>query len=205
MNLQIIETINETEVFALAESEKIIQQGLCNFLEVGTALLTIREGRLYREHYSSFEAYCRKRWRIALRHACRLTDAAGVAKNLCPRGHTPSSEFQIRPLTVLPPEKQQEAWAEALKYHPNPTARQVRAAVQKIAPETIRQAKLQILKPEPTREERCCALFEVVGPELQELKDQFSDLPHIHDILGQCLDGLWLCQDELRERTRLAG
>src|SRR5437879_1101884 len=101
MKLNMIETINETEVFALAESEKVIQQGLCNFIEVGTALLTIREGRLYRGNHTTFEEYCQKRWQIGRRHACRITDAAGVAKNLCPIGHIPRSESQIRPLTVL--------------------------------------------------------------------------------------------------------
>jgi len=205
MKIQKIETINETEVCALTESEKIIQQGLSNFIEVGTALLTIRAGRLYRESYATFEEYCRKRWQMGRRYACRLTDSAGVAKNLWPRGHIPTSEFQIRPLTLLPPEKQQEAWAEAIKHHPNPTARQVRTAVQKIAPESVPPAKLRVLKPELTREERCCTLFEVLGPELQQLRDQFSDLPHIHEILGQCVDGLWLCQEDIRERMQLAG
>ena len=205
MNLQITEIINETEVCVLADCEKIIRQGLGTFLEVGEALLTIREGRLYREHYSTFEDYCRKRWQMGRSYACRLTDAAGVAKNLLPIGSIPSSESQLRPLTLLPPEKQQEAWAEAVKRHPNPTARQVRAAVQKIAPESMRPTSLRVVKPEPTREERCCALFEVVGPELQQLRTQFSDSPHIHEILGQCLDGLWLCHEDSRERMQLAG
>ena len=205
MKIQIHETIHETEVCALTDCENVIQRGLSTFLEVGEALLKIREGRLYREFYATFEEYCRKRWQMGRRYACRLTAAAAVAKNLGPMGHIPTHETQLRPLTSLPIEKQKEAWAEAVRDQPNPTARQVRAAVLRVAPESISDAQLRILKPEPTREERCCALFEALGPELQQLKDQFNDSPHIHDILAQCLDGLWLCQEELRERVQPAG
>src|SRR5258708_39946191 len=102
MKIQKIETIKETEVCALADCEKVIQQGLGTFLEVGEALLMIREGRLHREHYSTFEEYCRKRWQMGRSYACRLTDAAGVAKNLLPMGSIPTHELQLRPLTNLP-------------------------------------------------------------------------------------------------------
>jgi len=204
MKIQILETIHETEVCALTDCENVIQRGLSTFLEVGEALLKIREGRLYREFYATFEEYCRKRWQMGRRYACRLTAAAAVAKNLGPIGHIPTHETQLRPLTKLPPEKQLAVWTEVIKNHAHPTALQVRTAVQKIAPESISDIQLRILKPEPTREERCCALFKVLAPELQQLKDQFNDAPHIHDILAQCLDGLWLCQEEVRERAQRA-
>ncbi len=205
MKIKTFEIINETEANELIAIENIIQRGLGTFLEVGEALLKIRDGRLYRELHPTFEDYCRKRWQMGGRHASRLTAAAAAAKNLGPIGPIPSSESQIRPLTMLPPEKQLEVWTEVIKHHPNPTARQVRTAVQRIAPESIPTAQLRILQPEPTREERCCALFKIVGPELQQLRSQFSDSPHIHDILGQCLDGLWLCHEDSRERMQLPG
>jgi hypothetical protein len=139
------------------------------------------------------------------RHACRLADAAVVVRNLCPIGHSPASESQIRPLTSLPVEKQREVWAEAVKIDPNPTARQVRAVVQKIAPEFLRLPEVGPTQSVETREERCCAICERFGPEIQRLQEQFNDLPRMHDLLGQCAHALWLCNEEALERMQLAG
>jgi hypothetical protein len=48
---------------ALAQCEGVIERGMKSFIEVGTALLKIRDERLYRENYGTFEEYCRKRWK----------------------------------------------------------------------------------------------------------------------------------------------
>ena len=46
------------QVRRLAELELVIERGLKTFVEVGAALLGIRDGRLYRETHATFEDYC---------------------------------------------------------------------------------------------------------------------------------------------------
>jgi hypothetical protein len=81
---------------------------------VGTALLQIRDERLYRATHATFEEYCRQRWQWSRIHVHRQIEAARVAENLVPMGTKPTSERQVRPLTQLEPEEQKEAWQEAV-------------------------------------------------------------------------------------------
>jgi hypothetical protein len=46
----------------LADHEAVIERGLETFVEVGQALMAIRDGRLYKATHTSFDAYCRERW-----------------------------------------------------------------------------------------------------------------------------------------------
>ena len=46
----------------LAECEAVIERGQQTFIEVGQALMEIRDSRLYRETHATFEAYCNERW-----------------------------------------------------------------------------------------------------------------------------------------------
>src|SRR5215207_8744429 len=83
----------------LAACEQIIERGLTTFVEVGQALMRIRDGRLYKEAgYSSFELYCRERWQWGSRYANRQIAAAKVAQELGPIGPTPENEAQARQL-----------------------------------------------------------------------------------------------------------
>lgn len=104
--------ITDSELSVLADCEQKIEKGLKTFYEVGRALLTIRDERLYRAEYSTFEEYCAKRWGMAHRHANRLIGAVEVIDNLGPMGPKPQSERQTRPLTQLEPEEQREVWQE---------------------------------------------------------------------------------------------
>lgn len=118
----------------LEACEAKIEAGMETFVEVGNALLTIREGKLYRTEFKTFEEYCQTKWEMSDRHARRLIVAAEVAGNITgPRGPEipPTSEKQVRPLVNLPAEQQQEAWtvATASAGGKQPTAKQVQAAV----------------------------------------------------------------------------
>jgi hypothetical protein len=57
--------------------EKVIQRGIKNFHEVGAALMAIREGKLYRAKYGTFEDYCRKKWKMSRQRAYQLCAAVG--------------------------------------------------------------------------------------------------------------------------------
>jgi hypothetical protein len=112
--------------------EAVIDEGLKTFVEVGNALLEIRDSRLYRGDFGTFEDYCRERWQMERAHAYRLIDAAQVIRNLSPMGDIPTSERQVRPLTKLEPSEQRLAWKLATAVNPNPTASDVEEVAQTI-------------------------------------------------------------------------
>lgn len=121
----------------LAACEAAIQGGLQTFMEVGAALLKIRDGTLYRSSHGTFEDYCRDRWNIARRTAYQLMEAAEVVENVRHGAQTvPENERQARPLTSLDPDQQSEAWSRAVETAPNgkPTAAHVSATVDEMYP-----------------------------------------------------------------------
>ena len=64
----------------LAEYEQVIQRGLATFVEVGEALMAIRDQRLYQaKGYRRFEDYCQAEWDMKQSHAYRMMDAAQVS------------------------------------------------------------------------------------------------------------------------------
>lgn len=68
---------------SLADLEAVIDRGLATFVEVGDALLAIRDGRLYRDSHGTFEAYVAERFpTMTYRGARRLMDAADVVARL---------------------------------------------------------------------------------------------------------------------------
>lgn len=115
----------------LARCEDVIRKGLETFVEVGNALLTIREGKLYQAKYETFEAYCRGQWNMVRRQANRLIAAAETVNNLGPMGPIlPTAERQVRPISQLAAEQQQAAWAEAVeRSNGKPTAAVVEQVV----------------------------------------------------------------------------
>jgi hypothetical protein len=81
----------------LMEHEKVIEQGIASFVEVGTALLAIRDGKKYRAAgYKTFESYCRERWDFTANYGRRLIRAAELVESV-PDG-TVSSEGAARRL-----------------------------------------------------------------------------------------------------------
>jgi N6-adenosine-specific RNA methylase IME4 len=103
----------------LEQCETIIEEGLRTFVDVGGALLKIRDKKLYRQEYSTFEEYCQSKWSIERRRAYQLMDAATVVENVNNCTQTlPQNEAQARPLTKLDPEDQVKAWAKVIETAP---------------------------------------------------------------------------------------
>lgn len=85
---------------SLADYEAVIEAGLATFVEVGEALLAIRDGRLYREAgFARFEDYTRERWGFSRSRAHRLIEASEVAAML-PIGNI-ANEWQARELVPV--------------------------------------------------------------------------------------------------------
>ena len=128
------------ETQALARYETAIERGLATFIAVGNALLAIRDRRLYRDEYGTFEAYCRERWEMSKTNANRLIQSAQVAANLTPIGVIPNNECQVRPLASLSPDQQREAWTRAIETAPNGKVSGVH--VQTIVAEMLNEAQV---------------------------------------------------------------
>ena len=95
----------------LAHCEAVIERGLETFFEVGQAMAIIRDRKLYRADFKTFEEYCRDRWGIAN----KLIAASEVVTNLQMGTMVPKTERQPRPLTALDPDIQREAWSEVVQ------------------------------------------------------------------------------------------
>lgn len=120
----------------LSELEIIIERGLNTFIETGEALLEIRDNRLYKNSYSTFEEYCRERWGMYRDKADRYIAAAKLVENLTPIGVIPANEAQARPLVGLPADTQFQVWQQVVE-----TAQEGKitaAYVQEVVEKTVR-------------------------------------------------------------------
>jgi hypothetical protein len=112
---------------ALEECEAIIERGLQTFVEVGQALLRIRDERLYRETHDTFADYCQRRWGFSRQRGQQLVEAAETTTTVVTAGlPAPPNERVARELP-RDPGQAAEVWAEAVQEHGGKaTARQVR-------------------------------------------------------------------------------
>jgi hypothetical protein len=103
----------------LEKAERKIATGLKSFLEVGLALKQIRDKRLYRQQFDTFEEYVAKRWEMSRPRAYELCAASEVMSDLSGIPDIrvlPENEAQANPLTRLKtPRHRQKAWLMALK------------------------------------------------------------------------------------------
>jgi len=109
--------LTTSELQTLSACEQTIDAGLKTFVAVGEALLTIRDQRLYRHAYVTFEEYCGERWGISRPRAYQMIDAAQVVGRLSTIVDIPipSNEAQARPLASLPPDLQPVAWQQSVE------------------------------------------------------------------------------------------
>lgn len=111
--------MNEIEIGRWQICKHIVRDGLQKFYEVGEALLEIRDSRLYRNDYSTFEECCSKEWGISRPRAYQLMDAAGMVDRLSTIVDIlPTTESQARPLAILEPDQQVQAWQKAIEIAP---------------------------------------------------------------------------------------
>ncbi|MBD2168867.1 hypothetical protein H6G04_31305 [Calothrix membranacea FACHB-236] len=112
------------------------------FFEAGKALAELRDRRLYRSTHRTFEEYCKDRFGYNRSRSYQLIDAAIVVDNLteCPQivDILPTAEGQIRPLTKLEPQQQQQVWQQAVQKAGGkvPTGKIVKDIVQRIMERT---------------------------------------------------------------------
>ena len=111
-------SLTTREQHEFARSERTIARGLKSFLAVGAALMAIRDRRLYRQQYDTFEEYCIRRWDFSRIRAYQICAASEVAASLSTIVNIPlpENEAQTRPLTRLKdPAQWRRAWQAAVK------------------------------------------------------------------------------------------
>jgi hypothetical protein len=135
--------------------EERIDAGLQSFFEVGSALLEIRDGRLYRQNFFTFSDYCQEKWDMPRQHAYRLMDATRIRQELEDAGieALPQHERQLRPLSkIKTPEERVEVYEVALTMSP---AGDKSAPASPVVQRAV-DARLPKLKPSPKPEQHQC-------------------------------------------------
>jgi hypothetical protein len=79
----------------LTELETIIERGKQSFIEVGQALEEVRDSKLYKEHYGTFEEYCELRWGFKKSRVYQMMEASQAALQL-PEAERPKTERAMR-------------------------------------------------------------------------------------------------------------
>ncbi len=127
-----VSALTPAEKRHLGALEKRIERGISTFVEVGESLMEIRDNRLYRDSYATFDAYCRARWNFDRGRAYQLIGAAEVARAI-PDGFPPiGNEAQARELVPLVRENPalvQEVWKEVMASDEPLSQSRIRAAV----------------------------------------------------------------------------
>lgn len=133
----LLSPLNSAEQSALNHCERRIHEGLGRFRDVGLALASIRDNRLYRATDPTFEIYCRERWNWSRQRAYQMIECAEVAASL-PGECQPlvDNERQARELAKVEPEKRAEVLAKAAQAGPV-TAKAIQQAAKAVEPEPV--------------------------------------------------------------------
>lgn len=166
-------TLFDYEDMPLKSLEHIIERGLSTFIEVGMALMAIREGQKYKEAgYSDFNVYIEERWGISPSYGKKQLNSGYIANEMGTIVPIlPTHESQVRPLFKLgtpgkpkegldQPDIWIEAWSNACDLagidkdgNPKPpTAKEVEYVVDQmlyIEPPQIPEGKYQVIYADP--------------------------------------------------------
>jgi hypothetical protein len=119
--------------------EKIIAAGQQTFIEVGIALAEIRDSRLYRCDFKTFEEYCIHKWGWTKQHCYRLIECAPIAKS----NPQVTSINQARELAKIPKEKRETVIKTAITKAKTAgrklTAKDIKVAASPTSEQDIRQ------------------------------------------------------------------
>ncbi len=162
-----LELLDPQEAQDLLHLERQVERGL---YQSWKALAEIRERRLYRSKYKTFEQYCQDRFGYTRAAASYKIAASAVVDNLLTNGLQksemdlmPTSERQVRPMVGLSPSQQAEVWQEAVETAGGkiPSGRIVKDIVQRI------REKNPV--PNPFKEGEVCSILVKENPDLRGL------------------------------------
>lgn len=119
-----ISILSSEEKLNLGAYEEIIEKGLKTFIEVGNALFEIKNNKLYRESFTTFEAYCNDRWQLKRQRAYELMGAAEIVYQLSENNLSeisdkinllPSKESHANALAQIPVTLRFQVWQSVVE------------------------------------------------------------------------------------------
>ena len=106
---QSLENITMIEALRRNELEKIIKKGFVPFMEMGFALAEIKEKKLYRDTYATFEEYCKEKWGFSRTYSYYVIKGSEAIKSLPQHTFTRvNTEKQARAVSKVRPEKRND-------------------------------------------------------------------------------------------------
>jgi hypothetical protein len=106
------------EANELRQREDRIKQCLPSVFEVGEQLAVIRDKKLYRAGYPTFETYCSEKWRLRKTRIYQLLQASETFQEVEKSTIVevlPSNERQTRQLQRVPRKQRAKVWEAAVK------------------------------------------------------------------------------------------
>lgn len=121
--------LSEMERMELVDLEMNIKKGLETFVVVGASLDRIRDRKLYREEFATYEDYCESRWSFKASRARQLIGAYKTVEALTSE-IKPQNEAQTRILNRVSTESRNEVWEEVVRNADGPpTTAEIKEAV----------------------------------------------------------------------------
>ena len=175
--------LTQVEQHRFDELVAVAQRGFRWFMEVGEALAEIRDRRLYREKYKTWEEFLKNEFGFGRSHAKHLIDARGAVVEMEAELLTdvnisePTHEAQVRPLLKLDePGDRFLAWKAAVEASPggSPTQREVDREVKRLLPAADEEGEEDQGKPKE-RPKSTDAASPEVSPEVGDEEDEDND------------------------------
>ena len=117
--LPALNPLTSAERQELEGHERTIERGKKVFMEVGEALMAIRDKRLYRQTHPDFHTYCQDRWSIGASRGRQLINAAQVTRLLAAvSDEVPENERQARELAPFLSSGLEAFWATVVSTAP---------------------------------------------------------------------------------------
>ncbi len=130
-------SLNEFKRFG--HLRQIVKSWMDNRFEAGKALSEIRDGKLYRDEFETFEEFCISEYKIDDSYARRLMDFAEIKS--APMGAEIENERQARALSKVPEEDREEVIKKAKK-----NGKLTASSITDAAKETVKEIHLDKTK-----------------------------------------------------------
>lgn len=199
---EIVDPLSTEEKAAFDTLVGKIKQWIKNGFEVGRALAKIRDTRMYREKFFTFEAFTEAEFGFSKSRANQLISASHVAKVLTTavaktvHGVQPTNETQVRDLVKFSPMIQAQAWDKAVEIAggQQPTQSQVKLAAQIVSQQVIAetdheaQAILdEVLPDTPEEAEAKIAAARAQAKEEEKARRKLGQLDRACHVVPACM------------------
>jgi hypothetical protein len=161
--------LTSAEKSRLTELEGVVERTLDGFLECGRALAEIRNKRLYRQDFATWEDYCTRKWGLGYSRANELIRSTEIAEGLLascagPGGDAPLpsnlSVDVLKPLGKLEPPLQSAVWRLANRVTERPSQHVVSRIV-RVVQSAIHQSSNGASKPKVPQSQKKVFLLSV--------------------------------------------